>query len=106
MGRQRSVTVVLAIAFALFHALVVAVPVLLMGATGEGQGYLVLFFDLPLVLLANAIPATQRLLHNDVVTYYFVVIVLGTLMWAAVGALCGWVWERSRRSTKSMPFHT
>ena len=83
---------VLAVAaiFALFHIIVVAVPVLNSGGSGETQAFAVAIFDLPIFWLLGLFPAGRKVLYGSFSTLYILVFsVGGTLMYAAVGALVG-----------------
>jgi hypothetical protein len=76
----------------------VVIPVIASGANGEAQGWLVLIFDLPLVIVLMGFDEMVRLprwiLATGPLLYYFVVGVLGTLMCAGVGALIGRLIDR------------
>jgi hypothetical protein len=76
--------------FALFHIIVVAVPVLASGASGDTQAFAVAMFDLPIFWLLSLLPAGRQLLYGaSPVLYTLLFVVGGTLMYAAVGALIG-----------------
>ena len=66
------------------HILLVTIPVLIDGATGESQAWLTYFADLPLVAAMMAMGYLY-----DKTSYLILVCVLGPLMYAAVGALAG-----------------
>jgi hypothetical protein len=76
--------------FALFHIVVVAVPVLLSRGSGEAQAFAVAIFDPPLTWLLGLVPAGRQVLFgSSPVAYVLVFSVGGTLMYAALGALVG-----------------
>ena len=66
------------------HMLLVTMPVLLAGATGESQAWLTYFADIPLVAAMTAMGYLY-----DKTSYLILVCVLGPLMYAGVGALAG-----------------
>ncbi len=76
--------------FALFHILVVAVPVWISGGSGEGQAFAAAIFDLPIVWLLGLFPVGRKVLYGSSPSLYMLVFTVGgTLMYAAVGALVG-----------------
>jgi hypothetical protein len=90
---MRSATpTILAVAaiFALFHIIVVTVPVLTSGGSGETQAFAVAIFDLPIFWLLGLFPTGRKVLYGSFPSLYILVFsVGGTLMYAAVGALVG-----------------
>ena len=89
--RKKAATIITALVLMCFHFIVVVVPVISSGANGEGQGWAVMIFDMPLVWLLSAIPAGKRVLYEDMTAYTLVFCVGGTLMYGAAGALIGWI---------------
>ena len=90
MRSNLSLTMVVATIFALFHILVVAIPVLSSGGSGETQAFAAAIFDLPLFWLLGLFPAGREVLYGSSPSVYVLVFsVGGTLMYAALGALVG-----------------
>jgi hypothetical protein len=54
---------------------------------GEGQAFVALIFDLPLVLLLQASPRGSYILYGSTTAYIWVFSIAGTLLYAGVG--CG-----------------
>ena len=80
----------MAMIFALFHAIVVVVPMLASGGSGETQAFAVALFDMPIFWLLGFFPAGRQLLYGSFPLLYILVFSIGgTLMYAAVGALVG-----------------
>jgi len=86
LRNMKRATILGAVSFFSIHILLVTVPVLRANATGESQGWLTYFADLPLF----AAMMSFGLLH-DRTSYLVLVCVLGPLMYAAVGSLIGCV---------------
>jgi hypothetical protein len=85
-----SPTIVMAAIFALFHVIVVAVPVLSSGGSGETQALAAAIFDLPLFWLLGLFPSGRGVLYGSSQSIYILVFsVGGTIMYALVGALVG-----------------
>ena len=89
--RSKAATIITSSVFAIFHVIVVVVPVISSGANGEGQAFAVVIFDVPLVWLLSAMPGGNTVLYNNRRAYTFVFCIFGTLMYAAVGGLIGWI---------------
>ena len=90
MRSNLSLTMVVATIFALFHILVVAIPVLSSGGSGKTQAFAAAIFDLPLFWLLGLFPAGRAVLYGSSPSVYVLVFsVGGTLMYAALGALVG-----------------
>ena len=90
MPSSRSLTIIVAAIFALFHVIVVAIPVWSSGGSGESQAFAAAIFDLPLFWLLGLFPAGRGVLYGSSPSAYMLVFsVGGTLMYAAVGALVG-----------------
>ncbi|MGH8678511.1 MAG: hypothetical protein ACREUQ_09200 [Burkholderiales bacterium] len=82
--------VAVAAIFALVHIIVVAVPVLMSGGSGETQAFAVAIFDLPIFWLLGLFPAGRTVLYGTFPSLYILVFsVGGTLMYAAIGAFVG-----------------
>ncbi|MBT3288868.1 MAG: hypothetical protein HN849_33035 [Victivallales bacterium] len=94
--RKRAATLICAAVFALFHVIVVAMPVILSGGGGEKQAFAVIYFDLPLVVALELIPGGEKLLGGNLTAYVAFVSVVGTLMYACCGALIGYAVDRVR----------
>ena len=91
-----------AVLFALFHIVVVALPVLMSGGSGEAQAFATAIFDLPIFWLLGVFPNGRAVLYGSSPSLYILVFgVGGTLMYAAIGALVGYgmhiIWHRRRR---------
>ena len=55
------------------------------GGSGEGQAFLVLFYDFPLVVLLQNIPQGAYILYNSASVYVWFFSIVGTLMHGLVG---------------------
>jgi hypothetical protein len=87
-----SVVIVTAAIFALVHIVVVSVPVLLSGGAGESQAFAATIFDLPISWLLGLFESGRRVLYGSSPLIYIVVFAVGgSVMYAALGALVGWV---------------
>ena len=76
--------------FALFHIIVVAVPMLSSGGSGETQAFAAAIVDLPIFWLLGLFPAGREVLYGASPSFYILVFGGGgTLMYAAIGALVG-----------------
>jgi hypothetical protein len=85
MRSNLSLTIVATTIFALFHILVVAIPVLSSGGSGETQAFAAAIFDLPLFWLLGLFPAGRAVLYgSSPLAYILVFSVGGTLMWEPV----------------------
>jgi hypothetical protein len=90
MRSSLSLTIAMATIFALFHIIVVVVPVLSSGGSGETQAFAATIFDLPIFWLLGLFPAGREVLYGaSKFSYVLVFSVGGTLMYAVVGALVG-----------------
>jgi ABC-type Na+ efflux pump permease subunit len=90
MRSSLPLTIGLATIFALFHIVVVAIPVLSSGGSGETQAFTAAVFDLPIFWLLGLFPAGRGVLYGgSQSTYILVFSVGGTLMYAVLGALIG-----------------
>jgi len=90
MRSSLPLTIGLATTFALFHIVVVAIPVLTSGGSGEAQAFTAAIFDLPIFWLLGLFPAGREVLYgSSQSTYILVFSVGGTLMYAVLGALIG-----------------
>ena len=88
--------------FALFHLVVVAVPVVSSGGSGETQAFITATFDLPIFWLLGSFPGGRAVLYGASPSIYMLVFGLGgTFMYAAVGALLGWVINTVRRGVRA-----
>jgi hypothetical protein len=88
--RKRAATLILTLLMVLAHILLVSAPVISSGGSGEGQGWAVMLFDLPLVLLVSIVPGGQGILNGYHQTAYVIIFgVGGALMYAGIGALIG-----------------
>lgn len=78
-----------ALVFALFHVVVVVSTLFATHGAGEGQGFTVLLFDFPLVILLQALPRGGYILYSSTVAYVWFFSIAGTLLYAAVGYCVG-----------------
>jgi len=92
MWSRRAMMIVAAGVLATFHIIVVAIPVLLSGGSGESQAFAVAIFDFPISwLLAALLPSGRGVLYGSSPSIYMLVFAMGgTFMYAAIGALVGW----------------
>jgi hypothetical protein len=72
-----------------FHLAFIVLPLLASGGQGEGQAFLVMFADFPLVWLLDRIPGGGHILYNSKYAYLAFFSIAGTLMYACAGALLG-----------------
>ena len=101
LARHRPIIITSGI-FALFHIIVVAVPVLLSRGSGESQAFAAAIFDLPMSWLLGRVPGGRSVLYGSSPwSYMWVFAVGGTLMYAAVGALVGWGVHAIRRGLRA-----
>ena len=101
--RSPTITVVVTAAiFALFHIIVVAVPVVSSGGSGETQAFIAAIFDLPIFWLLGLFPGGRAVLYGSSPALYLLVFgVGGTFMYAAAGALLGWAINTARRGRRA-----
>ena len=86
----RTVIVVAAI-FALFHIVVVAIPVLLSGGSGQSQAFAAAIVDFPISWLLGLFPSGRAVLYGSSPWLYMLLFgVGGPFMYATVGALVAW----------------
>jgi len=71
--------------FALFHVFTVGATLLSSHGAGEGQAFVVLIFDFPLVALLQALPRGGYFLYGSTTAYIWFFSIAGTLLYAAVG---------------------
>lgn len=80
------------------HFVVVGVPFIESKGAGEAIGYLILFADFPLYLLAELV--FQRWLLNSVVFNFLWFVVLGTILYFLIGYGIGMLVVRARRKSR------
>lgn len=86
----------MAFLFGLVHLVLVTILFVTNPGNGEGLAFALLLIDLPLMILIDVFPgAIQRLLNHSVSFLYFAI--LGSLMYAAVGALLGMLMNALRK---------
>jgi len=80
-----------ALIFASIHLLLVVIPVVSSGGSGEGQAMSVTYFDFPLVLFLGKFARGGELLYGVGRSreYVWFFSVFGTLMYATVGLMLG-----------------
>jgi len=99
----KTTVVVTAAIFVFFHLIVVAVPLVLSGGSGEAQAFTTAVFDLPIFWLLGLFPEGRAVLYGSFPLIYLLVFgVGGTLMYAAVGALLGWAIHAARRGVHAV----
>jgi hypothetical protein len=70
---------------ALAHLLIVVTTLVDTQGSGEGQAFLVLFYDFPLVLLLDHIPQGGHILYSSISAYIWFFSIVGTLMHGLIG---------------------
>ena len=78
----------------LLHIVLVVIPVVMSGGSGENQAGRVLFFDFPLVWLMNRFEPSRAVLEGDVHWYVLTISVGGTLLHIGGGIVLGYVAAR------------
>ena len=102
MRSPMTAVVVTAAIFALFHIIVVAVPVVLSCGSGEMQAFITAIVDLPIFWLLGLFPSGRSVLYGSSPSIYILVFGLGgTFMYAAVGALVGLAINTVRRGMRA-----
>lgn len=97
--RSKAPILIVTTIFALFHIIVVAIPVVTSGGSGEGQGFAAAIFDFPIVWLLELFPAGRGVLYGSAHTVYlFIFSIGGTLMYAGVGAVIGFALRKILRA--------
>ena len=94
---SRKVPIIIGIVLGATHFVLVGIPFIESKGGGEALGYLVLFIDFPLYLIAEV--AFPRLLLNSVRFNFFMFVVLGTIMYFLIGYGIGVLIERGTRKT-------
>ena len=74
-----------AFVFAVAHLLIVVTTLVDTQGSGEGQAFLVLFYDFPLVLLLQHIPQGGYILYSSISAYIWFFSIVGTLMHGIAG---------------------
>ena len=82
---RRWIPIICAAVFAIFHIVLVVTALFSSHGAGEGQAFLVAIFDLPLVLLLEAVPGGGHILYGSTVAYVWFFSVVGTALYAVVG---------------------
>ena len=90
-----------ALLFGLFHLIFVVAPLVASGGHGEGQAFLVALADFPLVMLLDRIPGGGYILYKSTFAYVSFFSVIGTLMYACIGAALGRLLDRLIRALRS-----
>ena len=84
---------------ALFHLVVVVLPLILFGLGADwakGVGWLTLFFDFPLTLLEVNIPTIEHLVVTSTMGYILYYSLGGTLLYALGGCVMGYLTDAFR----------
>lgn len=90
MHSRASIVIIMGALFAVFHIIVVAVPMLASGVSGESQAFAAAIVDLPIFWLLGLFPAGRAVLYGSSPLLYILAFVVGgTLMYAGVGAMVG-----------------
>lgn len=92
---SRKVPIIIGITLGVIHFILVGIPFIQSKGGGEALGYLVLFVDFPLDVIAEV--AFQRLLLNSVAFNFFWFVVLGTIMYFLIGYGIGVLINRATR---------
>ena len=86
------IVAVTAVIFAIIHVAIVAIPVVVSGGAGESQAFAAAIFDFPIHWLLGSFAAGRGVLYGSSPTTYMLVFAVGgTVMYAAIGALAGWL---------------
>ena len=93
---RRKLPIVLGIALGLIHIVLVGLPFVMLGGGGEAIGYLVLFVDFPLYIVGEL--AFPKLLLNSVRFNFFWFVIMGTIMYSAIGYAIGSLFNRGSDS--------
>jgi len=102
MRSPKTTVIVTAAIFALFHIIVVAMPLVLSGGSGETQALMTAIFDLPIFWLLGSFPSGRAVLYGSSPSIYLLAFGLGgTAMYAASGALLGWAIHAVRRGIRA-----
>ena len=94
---SRKVPIIIGIVLGATHFVLVGMPFIESKGGGEAIGYLVLFADLPLYLIAEV--AFPKLLLNSVRFNLFWFVVMGTIMYFLIGYGIGVLIKRAGRKT-------
>jgi hypothetical protein len=86
---------------ALFHVVMVAIPIVMTGGVGESQGFRAAYLDFPIVWLLGWFPGGSRVLYGSSPAYVWIFSIGGTLMYALVGAALGAAARRLRRGRRA-----
>jgi hypothetical protein len=96
---RRKLPIVFGAALGIIHFILVGIPFIQSGGGGEAIGYLVLFVDFPLYLLGEL--AFPKLLLNSVRFNFLWFVIMGTVMYSAIGYALGLLFNRSSGSKNS-----
>jgi len=89
LSLRRSV-IVMAAVLAFFHFVVVGIPVLVSGGTGETQAFAAALFDAPIHWLLTRVPGAAAVVYGPHPAIYMLIFAGGgTLMYAVLGAMIG-----------------
>jgi len=77
MRSKARIIVAMAAIFALFHIVIVAVPVLTSGGSGETQAFAAAIFDLPIFWLLGLFPAGRDVLYGSSRSLYILLFSVG-----------------------------
>ena len=95
---NRKIPIVVSITLGIIHIVLVGIPFVQSGGGGEAIGYRVLFVDFPLYLVAEL--AFPNFLLNSVRFNFFWFVMLGTIMYSAIGYAIGLRFNRGSGSKR------
>jgi len=93
---KRKLPIVFCTVLGIIHFILVGIPFIQSRGGGEAIGYLVLFVDFPLYLLGEL--AFPKLLLNNVRFNFFWFVIMGTVMYSAIGYALGLLFNQSSGS--------
>lgn len=96
---RRKLPIVFSTLLGVIHFILVGIPFIQSGGGGEAIGYLVLFIDFPLYLLGEL--AFPKLLLSSVQFNFFWFVVMGTVMYSAIGYALGLLFYKRSGSSNS-----
>ena len=92
---SRKVAIIVGITLGAIHFVVVGIPFMQSKGGGEAIGYLIVFVDFPLYVIAEF--AFQRLLLSSVTFNFVWFVVFGTIMYFLIGYGIGVLIQRASR---------
>ena len=92
---SRKVAIIVGITLGAIHFVLVGIPFMQSKGGGEAIGYLIVFVDFPLYVIAELV--LQRLLLNSVTFNFLWFVVLGSIMYFLIGYGIGMLVQRASR---------